>query len=123
MKHIFLIAHPPVPNLQHIKIVPRARLRFTDHRSGFVDDVHDRAVEARERALVGRARTAVVGAIEGIVDVAAHAPAVGDRTAPVPGGIFAPVAEGVEDCSAFFERAHSLDMFFFWFFLGGRGGR
>ena len=68
---------------------------FADDGGIFVEDIHHRAVETREGAIVGCARAAVVGTVERIVDVAAHAPAVGYRTGPVPGVVLAPVAERV----------------------------
>ncbi len=92
MQHVLGIAHAAVADLQHVEIVPRARLRFGRQRRGLGEDVGDGAVEAGEGAVVGGAGAGGVGAGEGVVHVAGDAPAVGHRLGPVPGGVLAPVA-------------------------------
>ena len=95
MQDVFRIRHSTVADFEVVEIVPCTGLGFADKGGIFVEDVHHRAVEAWEGTIVGRARAAVVWTVERVVDVAAHAPAVGYRTSPVPGVVFTPVAERV----------------------------
>ena len=97
MRYVFIVCHTAVTYLQHIEVVPSSWLAFVEDRSGFVEDVHDGTMEAWEGAFVGVAGAAGVRAVEGVVDVAAHTPGVGNGLGPIPGGVDAPVAHGVED--------------------------
>ena len=76
MKYVFRICHATIPHFQIVKIVPCTWLSFADNRSVFVDDIHHRAVKAGKRTVVGGAWASVIWAIERVVDVAAHPPAV-----------------------------------------------
>lgn len=92
VQHVLGVAHAAVADLQHVEVVPRARLRFGDQGRGLGQDVGDGAVEAGEGAVVGRAGAGGVRAGEGVVHVAGDAPAVGHGLGPVPGVVLAPVA-------------------------------
>lgn len=95
VQDVFRIGHSTVAHFKVVKIVPCARLGFTDDRCIFVEYIHHRAVETRKGAIVGGARAAIIWTVEGIVDVATHAPAVGNGTGPIPWVIFTPIAERV----------------------------
>ena len=100
MQDVFRVRHAAVADLEHIEVVPSARLRFGGDRRDFAEDVEDGAVEAGEAAVVGCAGTLGVRTGEGVVDVAGDAPAVGYGLGPVPGVVDAPVAHGVDDWAA-----------------------
>ena len=46
MRYVLVICHTTIPNLQHIQIIPSARLPFIKHRSSFIEDIHHGAMEA-----------------------------------------------------------------------------
>ena len=46
---IFVERHAPVPDLEHVEVVPPPRSSLLSHRRGKVDDLRDRAVCARAR--------------------------------------------------------------------------
>lgn len=74
VRYVFVVCHTTVPHFQHIKVIPSALVAFIQDWSGLVEDIHDRAVEAGERAIVRIARTACIGAVEGIIHIAAYSP-------------------------------------------------
>lgn len=100
VQDVFRIRHSAVAHFEIVEIVPSARLGFADDSGIFVEDVHHRAVETGKAAIVGRAWAAGIWTVEGIVDVATHAPAVGYGTGPVPGVVLTPIAERVQNRSS-----------------------
>jgi len=97
VKDVFVICHASIANFEHVHVIPSARLSFAGECGYFVDDVHDATVEARESAVVGCTRTSIIRAVKRIVNIARHAPGISHSLSPVPGGVFAPIAHGIED--------------------------
>ena len=118
---VFVIGHAAVADFEGVQVVPGVRDALVDVMGDLVEDVHGGAVEAGEGTVVvfgAGAGAARVRPVEGVVDVAAHAPAVGDSLRPFPRVVFAPIAHGVEDLSA--SRVESVGHLFI-AFVGDQG--
>lgn len=103
MDFVFIIRHATVPDFEVVHIVPGPYAAFIRKSDHFIEDIHHRAMVAREPTVPAGTRTSIIGSVERVVYIPRHTPGIRNCLGPHPRIVFPPVAHRVENRTAFQE--------------------